>query len=225
MTLREAIAARHSVRAYLDRPIAPDAADALRAEIAACNEEGALNIRLVLDEPNAFGGFMAHYGKITGVRNYIALIGKEAKDLDERAGWFGERLALLAQTLGLNTCWVALSFSKGAVKKAFPLERGERLVCVIALGYGKTQGEAHESRPLREVFRADRTLPEWFGRGLKAALLAPTAMNQQRFRFTLLPDDTVKAESTGGVCSKIDLGIVKYHFLLGAGRESFRWAE
>ena len=225
MTIQEAIAARHSVRAFEDRPIAPDAADALRAEIAACNAEGGLNIRLVLDEPNAFGGFMAHYGKFTGVRNYIALIGREAKDLDERAGWFGERLVLLAQTMGLNTCWAALTFSKGAVKKAFPLEKGERLVCVIALGYGKTQGEAHESRPMREVSRADRTLPEWFGCGLKAALLAPTAMNQQRFRFTLLPDDTVRAESRGGSYSHVDLGIVKYHFQLGAGRESFRWAE
>ena len=225
MTIQEAIAARHSVRAFEDRPIAPDAADALRAEIAACNAEGGLNIRLVLDEPNAFGGFMAHYGKFIGVRNYIALIGREAKDLDERAGWFGERLVLLAQTMGLNTCWAALTFSKGAVKKAFPLEKGERLVCVIALGYGKTQGEAHESRPMREVSRADRTLPEWFGCGLKAALLAPTAMNQQRFRFTLLPDDTVRAESRGGSYSHVDLGIVKYHFQLGAGRESFRWAE
>ena len=225
MTIQEAIAARHSVRAFEDRPIAPDAADALRAEIAACNAEGGLNIRLILDEPNAFGGFMAHYGKFIGVRNYIALIGREAKDLDERAGWFGERLVLLAQTMGLNTCWAALTFSKGAVKKAFPLEKGERLVCVIALGYGKTQGEAHESRPMREVSRADRTLPEWFGCGLKAALLAPTAMNQQRFRFTLLPDDTVRAESRGGSYSHVDLGIVKYHFQLGAGRESFRWAE
>ena len=96
---------------------------------------------------------------------------------------------------------------------------------MIAFGYGAEQGEAHESRPMREVYRADRTLPEWFGRGLKAALLAPTAMNQQRFRFTLLPDDTVRAESRGGSYSHVDLGIVKYHFQLGAGRESFRWAE
>ena len=75
------------------------------------------------------------------------------------------------------------------------------------------------------VYDDTRKTPEWFGRGLKAALLAPTAMNQQRFRFTLLPDDTVRAESRGGSYSHVDLGIVKYHFQLGAGRESFRWAE
>ena len=75
------------------------------------------------------------------------------------------------------------------------------------------------------VYDDTHKTPEWFGRGLKAALLAPTAMNQQRFRFTLLPDDTVRAESRGGSYSHVDLGIVKYHFQLGAGRESFRWAE
>ena len=132
---------------------------------------------------------------------------------------------LLAQTLGLNTCWVGLTFSKAVARRSYVLAPDERLVCVIAFGYGAEQGEAHESRPMREVYRADRALPEWFSRGLKAALLAPTAMNQQRFRFTLLPDDTVRAESRGGSYSHVDLGIVKYHFQLGAGRESFRWAE
>ena len=119
----------------------------------------------------------------------------------------------------------SLTFSKAVARRSYVLAPDERLVCVIAFGYGAEQGEAHESRPMREVYRADRALPEWFGRGLKAALLAPTAMNQQRFRFTLLPDDTVRAESRGGSYSHVDLGIVKYHFQLGAGRESFRWAE
>ena len=209
MTVQEAISARHSVRTYLTKPVEPAIVNALRAEIRACNAEGGLHIQLVMNEPMAFRGFFAHYGKFHGVCNYIVLAGKRAKDLDERAGWFGERLVLLAQTLGLNTCWVGLTFSKAVARRS----------------YGAEQGEAHESRPMREVYRADRALPEWFSRGLKAALLAPTAMNQQRFRFTLLPDDTVRAESRGGSYSHVDLGIVKYHFQLGAGRESFRWAE
>ena len=221
MTVQEAISARHSVRTYLTKPVEPAIVNALRAEIRACNAEGGLHIQLVMNEPMAFRGFFAHYGKFRGVCNYIVLAGKRAKDLDERAGWFGERLVLLAQTLGLNTCWVGLTFSKAVARRSYVLAPDERLVCVIAFGYGAEQGEAHESRPMREVYRADRALPEWFSRGLKAALLAPTAMNQQRFRFTLLPDDTVRAESRGGSYSHVDLGIVKYHFQLGAGRESF----
>ena len=49
-------------------------------------------------------------------------------------------------------------------------------------------------------------------------------MNQQRFFFRQ-EGDTVEARSTGGPYSKIDLGIAKYHFELGAGTENFRWKE
>lgn len=159
MTVQEAISARHSVRTYLTKPVEPAIVNALRAEIRACNSEGGLHIQLVMNEPMAFRGFFAHYGKFRGVCNYIVLAGKRAKDLDERAGWFGERLVLLAQTLGLNTCWVGLTFSKAVARRSYVLAPDERLVCVIAFGYGAEQGEAHESRPMREVYRADRTLP------------------------------------------------------------------
>lgn len=225
MTLHEAIIARHSVRRYHDVPLSAADAARLRAEIAACNAEGALHIQLIEHESEALSGYLARRGGFLHASNYLALVGKKAADLDERAGWFGERLVLLAETMGLSTCWVGGSANTRAVRKAADIARGEKLVCIIAIGYGAERGEAHESRPMREVFRADRTLPEWFGKGLKAALLAPTAINQQRFRFTLLPDGLVAAKSMGGPCSHIDLGIVKYHFMLGAGAESFRWAE
>jgi hypothetical protein len=55
--------------------------------------------------------------KFTGVQNYIALIGKKSSSLEEQAGYYGEQLVLTAQQLGLNTCWVAMTVSKGTVKK------------------------------------------------------------------------------------------------------------
>ena len=131
MTVQEAISARHSVRTYLTKPVEPAIVNALRAEIRACNAEGGLHIQLVMNEPMAFRGFFAHYGKFRGVCNYIVLAGKRAKDLGERAGWFGERLVLLAQTLGLNTCWVGLTFSKAVARRSYVLAPDERLVCVI----------------------------------------------------------------------------------------------
>lgn len=57
---------------------------------------------------------------------------------------------------------------------------------------------------------------------MESALLAPTAVNQQRFRFSL-DGSTVTAVSTGGARSKVDLGIVKYHFEAAAGKENFTW--
>jgi hypothetical protein len=164
---------------------------------------------------------MAHYGKFSGVRNYIALVGKKSAGLDEALGYYGERIALRAQTLGLNTCWVAMTFSKGTAKKHIAVNAGEKLAAVIALGYGATQGTAHKTKPMDMLCAAGDDMPAWFRAGMESAMLAPTAVNQQKFRITLSGGD-VKFENLGGLYSDIDLGIVKYHFEAGAGKENFR---
>ncbi len=221
MELMEAIKSRHAVRSYTDRKIEGDVLTALREEIEACNQEYGLHIQLVTDEPEAFGGFMARYGKFSNVRNYVALIGKKGAELDETLGYCGERIAIRAQQLGLNTCWVAMSFSRG--KSKCTTAHGEKLVCVLSLGYGETQGVPHKSKELSAVCKTDCAMPDWFKAGMEAALLAPTAMNQQKFFFEL-SGGKVLAKSTGGFYSKVDLGIVKYHFEVGAGTGNFTWA-
>lgn len=145
---------------------------------------------------------------------------KKAANLDERSGYYGQRLVLLAQTLGLNTCWIALTFSKG--KSATVVAPGEKFVCAISLGYGTTQGVSHKVKSINEVSIAGSTVPDWFTKGVRSALLAPTAMNQQKFELTLY-GDKVKAQATGGFYSKVDLGIVKYHFEVGSGKDSSVW--
>lgn len=215
MTIEEAMQLRHSVRSYTEKSIPGEAAERLKAEIDACNRESGLHIQLVTDEPKAFDGMMAHYGKFSGVRNYIALIGKNGPLLEEKAGYYGERIALLAQTLGLNTCWVAMTFSKGTVKKRCSTGPGEKLVCVLALGYGTTQGTAHKSKPMTALCKTDGPMPAWFEAGMAAAMLAPTSVNQQKFLITL-SDGQAAAKSLGGFYSAIDLGIVKYHFETGS---------
>ena len=174
-----------------------------------------LHIQLVTDEPNAFDGAMAHYGSFSGVRNYIALVGPKGRDLDEKLGYYGERIVLRAQMLGLNTCWVALSFSKSAAKRSIDIAPGEKMVLVISLGYGVTQGTAHKSKPVPRVFPAADTAPAWTVTVVEAALLAPTAVNQQQFRLTVT-GDTLTAVNLGGFYSKVDLGIVKYHIDVAA---------
>ena len=221
MTIAEAMKTRHSVRTYQDRPIPGEILSELEQEIAACNAEGGLHIQLVTNEKDAFDNFMAHYGKFSGVQNYIALIGKKSADLDEKAGYYGERIVLKAQSLGLNTCWVAMTMSKGTVKKNCAIGPGEKLVCVIPVGYGTTQGVPHKSKAMDDLCRAAQR-PEWFVNGMEAAMLAPTAMNQQKFLFTL-DGNRVTAKATGGFYSKVDLGIVKYHFEVGAGKDHVTW--
>lgn len=210
----ELMKARHSVRQYTEQKIEADKRAALDALTAKLNQESGMHIQILYEEPNCFDSFMAHYGKFSGCRNYIAVVGPKGKDLDEKAGYYGEQLVLKAQELGLNTCWVAMTHGKSAAV----IEKGEKLAILISLGYGATQGVVHKNKELTAVSDIAKDSPQWYQDGLEAALLAPTAMNQQKFRFSL-ENDQVSAKATGGFYSKIDLGIVKYHFEAVTGRK------
>ena len=169
MTLLEAIEARHSVRKYKDSPIPEEILTILRNKIWEVNKEAGLHVQLVTDEPKAYRGVMA-YGSFSGVKNYFVMAGKKGEDLDEKIGYYGEQLVLLAQTLGLNTCWTGLSYSK--IPGTYELEDGEKI-------------------------------------GFKD--------------FSKVPKVTAKPVFSMIGYSKMDLGIIKYHFELGAGKENFEW--
>lgn len=222
MDLLEAMEKRHSVRAYTDKKITGAIKDELLSCINECNQEGDLNIQLISDEPKAFDSMMAHYGKFKNVKNNIALIGKKGPDLDEKCGYYGEKIVLKAQQLGLNTCWVAMTYKK--IKTAFKIGTNEKLVLVIAIGYGTNQGVEHRIKSTDQVVDTMQNQPEWFINGVKAALLAPTAMNQQKFVFSR-HDNQVAIKKGTGFYTKVDLGIVKYHFEIGAGKENFNWIK
>ena len=224
MELIEAIKARHSVRKYTDKPLDQAQVDALREAIGRINRESGLNVQLVLDEPKAFNGlFISTYGQFSGVRNYLVMAGPKGKETEERVGYFGEQLVLLAQTLGLNTCWVGLTYKK--TPGVFTLREDDIVHCVISLGFGITPGVQHPQRPKENFYESDGLPPEWFLAGLEAALLAPTAINQQKFKFILHPGNVVEAKALFSMAgySRLDLGIVKCHFEIGAGKESFSW--
>ena len=226
MTLLEAISARHSVRKYLDKEIPADIIVALQDKIAECNKVGNLSIQLVQNETKAFTGMLS-YGSFSGVKNYLVMVGKKAKDLDERVGYYGEQLVLLAQTLGLNTCWVGLSYRK--VPEAYNVGKDEKLVCMIALGYGETQGVTHKIKSVEDVSNASDITPSWFKNGVEAALLAPTAVNQQKFSFEYVGMSNnrhlVRAKKGLSMIgyTQLDLGIAKCHFVIGCNMDNFEW--
>jgi nitroreductase len=227
MTIQEAIEARHSVRAYKDQPLSEDIVKQLEDKIVELNLEGQLHIQLICNEPKAFQGTLAKYGKFRNANNYIVMAGKKEDDLDERVGYYGEHLVLLAQTLGLNTCWVGLSYSK--VPGTYVLGKDEKIACYIAIGYGETQGIGHKIKTVEQVSNATDITPAWFKKGVEAALLAPTAVNQQKFSFEYLGEENnrhkVRARKGFSMIgyTKMDLGIAKYHFEIGAGNVNFDW--
>lgn len=220
MDLLQAINERHSVRRYTEKEIPEDIIEKIKQEIKSCNEKSGLNFCIVTDEDKAFDSSAAHYGHFSGVRNYIALISNNSGKQNEKLGYYGERLALFIQTLGLNTCWVAMTYGRSVTRKLVNLNKGESIVCVLTFGYGVDSGKERTSKNMNELCRLNADMPEWFENGMKCAMKAPTAMNQQKFVF-ILDGDKVKAEAKPGFYTKTDLGIAKYHFEIGAGRKCF----
>ena len=129
MTIDEAIKHRHSVRAYKNMPLTDNDVRLLEGKIEELNAMGHLHMQLIQNEPKAFHGMLAKYGKFRNVNNYIVMAGKKVDDLDERIGYYGEQLVLAAQMAGMNTCWVGLSYKK--VPGTYVLDDNEAIKAYI----------------------------------------------------------------------------------------------
>jgi hypothetical protein len=217
--IKNIINERHSVRQYLTKPIEETKRNSLNSLIEICNRESGLNMQLICDDPKCFDVFLAHYGKFKNAVNYIAIIGKkDLPDLEEKAGYYGQRIVLFAQESGLNTCWVAGTFGKKKCKAK--VAKGEKILCVIAIGYGENPGKEHHSKPVKSVCNVkEEDMPGWFREGVDAALKAPTAINQQKFSIRLEDGEAVITAKSGPM-TKIDLGIVKYNFEAASGHKA-----
>jgi len=252
MTLLEAIQSRHSVRHYISQPLSQEVVDALQAKIDECNRNGNLHIQLVLNEKKGFSGMMA-YGSFSGVENYLVMAGAPSnspkgeradhlQSFDERIGYYGEQIVLLAEQLGLGTCWAGLSYRK--VKGTYELDGKEKVACMISLGYPNDPGRNMKKKSVKELSNVSDAstglstgaTPEWFRKGVEAARLAPTAINQQKFYFEYIHPhgdastgsaQVHKVKATRGFSmvgyTQMDLGIAKLHFEIGAGKDNFTW--
>lgn len=220
MTIKEAVSERHMVRQYTGRPLSGDVAEALNRRIGENNRQYGLDIGLAVGNSDGIGG-MAKLLLSRTVRNYFILAGRDGPELDEKLGYCGADLILYAQTLGLNTWWVGGMYNgRGALKN---LGREDvRVNGVIAVGYGKDQGVPHKSKTPEEISEYDGEAPLWFKEGVKALLYAPTALNKQPYTVRGR-GDRVSISAGEGHFAGIDLGIGKYHFEVGAGRENFKW--
>lgn len=213
MTEIEAIQVRHSVRAYQNRKIGQENADQLRAIIDSVNAEGNLHLQFIEDADKTFKRILSKVMGLSSAPSVIACVGPDDASLDERIGYYGEKIVLAAQRMGLNTCWAG-TFEKNGVPAE--IGAGERLVIVIAIGYGENQGKQRRSKTPEQVSDVQGPRPDWFSFGVEMALHAPTAINQQSFEIHLKEDGSVVFTDKGGPFSKVDLGIVKYHFTVGA---------
>ncbi len=220
MSLHEAMAERHTVRNYSDVPLSDVLENRLIARMEENNNRFDLRIKLIENSQKALP-VIVKLLLSSGVRNYFILAGKDRPDLEERLGYSGADLMLYAQTLGLNTWWIGGTYKKRICRAQ---AGGNRVTGIIAVGHGKANGKPHRSKKSEQVAFYEGEEPHWFKKGVEAALLAPTALNRQAF-FIRGRERSVSIKYADGMCSASDLGIVKYHFMLGAGSDNFLWRE
>ena len=139
--------------------------------------------------------------------------------LQQTVGYYGERLALKATQLGLATSWAVLDGAMNATDPWWTLAPGEKIVWVLAFGHGARPGGKHRSKPIEELctLPEGEDMPDWFRKGMEAAMLAPTSLSQQPFHFTLKTDGTVGAQATEGLFAHVGLGCAVYHFEAASG--------
>lgn len=218
----EAMRTRHSVRQYTDRKLSDEKVKTIENLLEELSRTSSISFHLMCNEPKAFGSWKAKYGSFSGVSNYIVISTPDQSARNqELAGYFGQQAVLAVQHMGLNTCWVALTFKKES--QLWDLRPGWKVICLIALGYGKNQGVPHRSKPAEKLANLSMDSPEWFKKGIEAAMLAPTAVNQQKF-YLEQKGDRAKPTGKGGFYSAIDQGIVRYHFEQGSGKGPSIWA-
>lgn len=220
MTIKEAIYERHTVRKYTGKEILEETAALLNSRVAENNGKFNLAIKLVTgNSEGVMGAAKLLLGQ--GVNNYFILAGEDTPGLDEKLGYCGADLILYAQTLGLNTWWIGGMVSKRGAEKNLG-KKNLRIGSVIAVGYGKTQGVQHKSKQPEQISSYTGEAPDWFKAGVDAVLHAPTALNRQAFTITG-KGNKVSISYAKSSFSGIDLGIGKYHFEAGAGKENFEW--
>lgn len=206
---------RHSVRRYKPIPSEQETKHSILKFLQSLKEESDLDIRLIENSKKVFGGLLL---KFAGWKQpppaYFAFIGN-----GEKCGYYGEKLVIYLQSIGLNTCWIGL-FNKSAAKK----DTNTDVQITIAAGYGENSGNERRSKTFEQVSSYSGDAPEWFTNGVNCALLAPTAMNKQAFMI-VGSGNKVEITYKEGLFSAVDLGIIKYHFEQGAGIENFIWKK
>ena len=222
MTFDEAIRERHTVKIYRKKDVPADIIKQLNERIKALNEGLDIFMSLVTNDSSALNAAVK-IGFTKNVNNYIVLSGKNEPDLEEKLGYGGADIMLFAQTLGLNTWWVSGTFNKGNAREKGGVPGTNLIKGIIIFGYGENPGVPHKSKNTVDVSKyTGGTPPFWFIRGVGSALLAPTALNRQAFRIEG-HQNKVKITYAKGQFSGLDLGIIKYHFEIGAGRENFTY--
>jgi hypothetical protein len=207
-----AVNVRCSKRSYdKSRPMGSAVREKLHAACADFKPYPGARAVFVSEPPDdIFANAMGFYGNIKNAPSFLAFIG-DMSDLNvqEKMGYTGEGIILEATSLGLGTCWVALTYNSKSVSPMIKLAGNEKLLAVSPVGYTVEKW----------TFEGPQW-PKWARAAAEAARLAPSATNRQPWNLTIGKDSiTISIKSTGmdfNVSKRLDCGIAMLHIELGA---------
>ena len=190
---------------------------------------------LVTESPNTvFKGVIGPYGKIKGSPVFIAFIGNmSSRSVQEEVGYLGEGIILEATALHFATCWVAGFFRPEVVSSLIEINEGERVLSITPVGYAKKHqsleerlmtgfGWTHRRKSPSKLVQGhnQKEWPEWTRAALRAARMAPSAVNRQPWRFRVEKDSiTVSVDRPGrefNISKRLDCGIAMMHIEVAA---------
>jgi hypothetical protein len=238
MDILQAIDTRISVRAFTDEPLSASDFSRIKEAVEELNELVGVHFQLygAADNPGSLTLKKAMFA--TPAPYYLALVAPNTKLGAEFAGYYGEKLVLLAQRMGLGTCWVAGTFDRSSV--VAEVGPDEYLHDVIPLGH-PCEKQPIKQRTIRAAVRKNHKdaaalsdtdvdydqAPEWFKAGMRAVEKAPSAVDEQPVVFSLRADEvTAEVHKSKTDLIYTDLGIAKLHFELGCQRKgTWEWGS
>lgn len=221
MNLYEAIARRQSIRRYAWNEVA----EKLRGQILSYFDKTTrLNDRIQMEVEildNMKKNVPIHGLWKVEAPYYLAIYSETADGFERNAGYVTEQLVLYLAVKGLGTCYL------GASKPSQTVKNGKKLVMLVAFGYpeGKLYRESALAKrhPLNELCVFKEEAGEQMKTILRAARLAPSAMNLQPWRFIVYSDRIYvfmqkKKFSLAGSFGlrDFDIGIMLSHIMLAA---------
>lgn len=243
MDIMQAIETRISCRAFTNQQLSEADFETLNEKVQQINADTGLHFQLYGPRANGTAIDMAPKMFSGNPPVYAALVAEKGALPEEKLGYYGEELILLATQLGLGTCWVARTYDHDTVR--VELEEGEVLHDVVPIGYAPAKFPLLQrtirkrirgrSKPNQALYQGPTPLdeaPEWLQKVIQAVQLAPSAICEQPVVFVQdSADAPIKATLTGidSGLEYTDLGIAKLHFQLAAQANgidgTWEWGE
>jgi nitroreductase len=241
MDVLETIERRVSVRSYAERPVEQAVLERLLAVAGAADRLTETPPRVALvsgaERTQRIIKFViGSYGLIQTPPHLLAGVIPEESDLARLdLGYVLEQVVLEATKLGLGTCWITGTYDAQNAGDVVGLSQGEVAAAVVALGHPSERAlgclrsrivrrlAGGRRKPLEKIVFVARWGEPWSPHAaneptlvsvLEHARMAPSAHNDQPWRFVVRPDGLALALTRP---EPIDAGIVMAHIALAAG--------